>query len=231
MTTKEQTKGTQGSTLFQNRLTAYSTLAVAGASAVAVTPKAKADIVYSGPLNLSVPVSTAGIYINLSTFATYTSLTTAQAADATAPIVNIWGTTNTYSYLYPTTSTVNRFVSTGANPLELPAASIVDANATYGTTRAPGALTTNLWTAGTTGYLGIRFLNGATTDYGWLQLSAQAPPTTANPTKILGIAYDNTGAGIATGQTAVPEPGTVGFLAAGAMGAAGMAWRRRKMAA
>jgi hypothetical protein len=223
---------TPSSSVLHGRLTAYSTLAVAGACAVAAAPNsAQADIAYSGALNLSVAVSVSGVYINLANFTTYASLTAAQAADATAPILNLWGTSNTYSYFYPTTSTVNRFVSTGANPLELAAGVAVNGTSTYGTTRAPGALTTGLWTAGTTGYLGFRMLNGTTTEYGWVQIQAQAPPTAAAPIKVFGIAYENTGGSILTGQTsAVPEPGTVAFLAAGAVGTGMMVWRRRKAA-
>ena len=231
-TRDHHTRTTTSSSALHGRLTAYSTLAVAGAVAVAAAPNTtQAEIAYSGPLNLSVTVSVSGVYINLATFATYATLSAAQAADATAPILNLWGTSNTYSYLYPSTSTVDRFVSTGANPLELAAGVPVNGSSTFGTTRAPGALTANLWTAGTTGYLGFRMLNGATTEYGWVQIQAQAPPTTANPIKVFGLAYENTGGSILTGQTsAVPEPGTVAFLAAGALGAGTMAWRRRKAA-
>ena len=61
--------------------------------------------------------------------------------------------------------------------------------------------------------------------------SVSGTPSTTQ-TVILGAAYDNTGASIAAGQTsAVPEPGTVGALAFGAVGTGALAWRRRKQAA
>ena len=229
---QEDTKNSQPGAALQRRLSGYSILFAAGACAVASAPNAEASVVSSGPLNISVPVSVSGIYIDLADFTTYTSLSAAQTAEGTAaPILNIWGTSNTFSYLYPSASTVNRFVGTGTSPSELAAGATIDSTSTYTTSRASGALTPNPWTAGTTGYLGFRFTNGATTEYGWAQITAQAPPTAANPTKILGLAYENTGAGILAGQTsAVPEPGTVGALAFGAVGAGVMAWRRRKAA-
>ena len=230
--TKQNTHTIQGNSSFQNRLTAYSTLAVAGACAVAAAPKADAAVVYSGSLNYSVPATVSGVYVDLANFHLYPTLTAATAVEgATAPILNIWGTSNTYTYLYPSASTINRFVAAdGTNPSELAAGVTIGAASTYSASRAPGALTLapGAWTPGSTGYLGIRFLNGATTEYAWVQISAQAPPTAANPTKLLGIAFENTGASIIAG--AVPEPGTVGCLAAGVLGVGSLAWRRRKAA-
>lgn len=224
-----QAKGIFSSTL-QNRLTAYSTLAVAGACAAAATPdNAQAAVVYSGPLNLSVTVSTLGSYFNLANFTFGANYAAVNGGDTTAPAINLWGTGSTFTYLYPSASTINRFVSTGTAQTDLSAGDMIASTSTYGTSRAPSALgTAGGWTANTTGYLGIRFLSGTTTDYGWLQIFYPGTPTAANPIKILGSAYDNSGASITAGQ--VPEPGTVAFLAAGALGAGTMAWRRRKAA-
>ena len=136
--------------------------------------------------------------------------------------------------MYPSGSTVNRFVSDASNdPLELGGNVTIGPSSVFGTSTTPNALTVatgSQWTGGTTGYLGYKFLNGTTTEYGWMLLSVPTGgPTTANPIKLLGIAYENTGAALTT--FAVPEPGTVGCLVAGVVGAGALAWRRRKVAA
>ncbi len=219
----------------QNRLTTYSTLAVAGACALAVVPQAEAAIVYSGQLNQAIPPTSTGAFINLSSFTYSTTAAGAQGGDTAAPLLNLWGTTAARAWLYPTSSTVNRFVSTatGNFPLELALNAPIDAAATYGTSATPSALTVatgTQWAPSSTGYLGFKFLNGATTEYGWALISVPAAgPTAADPIRLLGVAYENTGAGITAGAGAVPEPTSVAALAVGAVGAAA-AWRRRKAA-
>ena len=221
-------------TKLQRRLTAYSALAAAGACAVAAAPQAKANIVYSGSVNIAVPATASGDYINTVTFAVGTTYASVNGGDATAPVINFWGTSASRAWFYPTSSTVDRFVSDASNnPLELVAGTLISMSSIYRTSTEPNSLTTSgtsgVWTGGTTGYLGYKFLNGTTTEYGWALVSVPGgSPTTANPIRVLGLAYDNTGAGIAAG--AVPEPGTVGALAFGAMGAGALAWRRRKAA-
>ena len=216
----------------QSRLTAYSTLAVAGACAVAATPQATASVVYSGPLNVSVPATSTGNFANLVTFAIGTSYASVNGGDATAPVLNLWGTSASRAWLYPTTSTVDRFVSDASNnPLELGSNVTIGSSSVFGTSTEPTVLTGTgfQWTGGTTGYLGFKFLNGAVTEYGWALVSVPVGnPTTAAPIKLLGLAYENTGAAITT--SAVPEPGTLGALAMGALGAGAMAWRRRRAA-
>ena len=224
-------------TKLQRRLTAYSALAAAGACTVAAAPKAEAAIVYSGALNDTVAATTTGSYFNLTSFAFGTSYTAVNGGSTTAPALNLWGTSTTYAYLYPSATTVNRFVANASGAtLELSAGTVIGASSTYGTSRSGptgGIIANGGWAANTTGYFGIKFLNPTTglTDYGWVYASVSGTPSTTQ-TVILGAAYDNTGASIAAGQTsAVPEPGTVGALAFGAVGTGALAWRRRKQAA
>ena len=79
-------------TKLQRRLTAYSALAAAGACAVAAAPQAKANIVYSGSVNIAVPATASGDYINTVTFAVGTTYASVNGGDATAPVINFWGT-------------------------------------------------------------------------------------------------------------------------------------------
>lgn len=234
---KRSIQTTHGNSSFQQRLTAYSTVAVAGAAcALATAPKAEAAIVYSGALNDTVTASGIGSYFNLTTFAFGASYTAVNGGNTAAPALNLWGTASSYAYLYPSSTTVNRFEANAAGAtLELSGGTAIGPASTYGTTRTGptgGIITNGGWTANTTGYFGIKFLDPTTglTDYGWVYATMSGTPSTT-PSVILGAAYDNTGAGILAGQTgAVPEPGTLGLLAAGALGAGALAWRRRQAA-
>jgi hypothetical protein len=81
------------------------------------------------------------------------------------------------------------------------------------------------WNGGvTSGYVGFQFQPGATTYYGWARLSVSADLLGNPVATVHEMAYENTGASIATG--AVPEPSALGLLAAGAAGLA--FWRRNR---
>jgi hypothetical protein len=80
-----------------------------------------------------------------------------------------------------------------------------------------------------THYFGISFLNGGTTNYGWMQLTSSGFGDTdaSHSITVNAYAYDNTGASIRVGATtsAVPETSTsFGLLA---LGAGGLLTRRR----
>jgi hypothetical protein len=78
------------------------------------------------------------------------------------------------------------------------------------------------WTAGQTGYVGVKFLRGATTYYGWVKI-------TVNSYKSVTLdqwAYEDSGGSITAGQTsnstsATPLPNSLLLLAAGFAGLAG----------
>lgn len=94
-----------------------------------------------------------------------------------------------------------------------------------------GMMTRGDWDAdGVTGYFGFRFeleedspnASAGTTVYGWAEVERLSPTSG----RVLEWAYDDAGAPILAG--AIPEPGTLGMLALGAVGLAAM--RRRKSA-
>ena len=86
------------------------------------------------------------------------------------------------------------------------------------------------WTAGTTGYMGLRLdLGGGNYDYGWAKLDYKPDGSTM---KFTDFAFETTpNTSLLAGVTEVPEPKTSALilLAAGALGTA--AYRRRKAVA
>lgn len=72
------------------------------------------------------------------------------------------------------------------------------------------------------GYIGIRFNTGAGVQYGWIRLNMNGAP--GNSFTLVDYAWGDPGDSILTGQ--VPEPGSLGLLALGAVGL--LAWRKRR---
>ncbi len=123
---------------------------------------------------------------------------------------------------------MNRFVATTATSnliLEPAAGGSIGPASNYTTSRTGavgGPVANGGWAGGTTGYFGVKFLSGTTTEYGWVQAFLPTTISAATPIRILGAAYDNTGAAIVAG--AGPEPGTVAALAMGVVGLDAAAW-------
>jgi hypothetical protein len=90
------------------------------------------------------------------------------------------------------------------------------------------------WSAGGTGFAGIKLSNG---DLGWLKLSWSGEANFPDTITFYGWAVQTDGSAIRAGDTGTgagsgtPEPGTfaLALLAAGAAGV--LAWRRRKQPA
>ena len=205
------------------RLAAYAAAGAAAASVTAV-PGARADIVYSGPLNLTIPFNNAGVYLDLVTNRT-------SSIAFTGYDIEIFYTgSGNIAFLHQQNGAF--VIPDGTDPFTTPASALTR-GAFIGSTDTFNSNTsgTNFQVTGTE-YLGIRFNNTATqqVDYGWIQFSTNAP--NGNPATILGYAYNNTAGGsILAGQ--VPEPGTTAMLGLGALGlgAAGLrAWRRQQAA-
>ena len=222
---------TQLNTLLNRVDTRLAACAAAAGASLAVVPSSDATIVYSGLVNLVVPNTTAGLYLNVVTNVSNTSPGLAPGWD-----VNPFSATG-LSFFNPTAPAGGVYVqsTTPGSTANLTLGTLISALSTYGSSAGittgsnPFVLNSNQ------NFVGFRFteatLNGGAVTFGWFQLSLGA--TLAAPRSIVGYAYENTvGMGIAAGDTGVvPEPSTfalLGVMAAGALGV--RAWRGRKAA-
>lgn|ERR1035437_716822 len=210
--------------------------AFVGTAVLMTASKTDAAIVYSGPLNISVPTTNllGGIYFDLTKpTASFVPTTTGSGpAEGLNTVLPGWdvnfyrsGAGNLRWY-YPKVGTVQltHAVFNGANHVAaLGAGIMVDGSSSLGTyqTMVPEF-------TGTAAFMGVDFLDASNNKlFGWIRINGG--PTQGFPATIVDWAYEDSGAGILTGATAVPEPSSMalGCLAAGAAGLA--AWRRRKM--
>ena len=204
-------------TPLDGRIGAYAALAGVALASPAV---ARADLIYSGIVNISVPNNFDGLYINFVTGQTGTS-------GASVPGWN-WnpyngGTGLQFFWNSAPTPNVNGGLTLDATTYAVltPSTPISGANMYLNSTSTAA---TAAWRAGANGYLGIRFINSQTnqTNYGWVHF--QTSGTSGFPATIMEYLYENSGQPIG-----VPEPSTTALLGVMAAGALGVrAWRKRK---
>jgi hypothetical protein len=208
------------------RLTAYATLAGIALAAPAV---AKAAIIYSGIVNINIPSTISGIYINL-----VTGVTSATPTGAPGWDVNPWGNTALNIWANnaasPQNGIITDFPSGSSATLvdNISPAAVIDNSWTYGRTATVETTGPTAFLINSSGNLiGFRFLNEATGQYnfGWARISLSSS-FAGQPRSLLDYAYDNSGQPI---SFFVPEPTTVAYLGLMAAGALGVrAWRKRK---
>jgi hypothetical protein len=212
------------------RLAGYAALAGAALAAPAV---ADATVVYSGPVNIVIPLTTAGVYLNVETGVN-------NVAPASVPgwdVNPFSGTTLSWFAASPNASSgyIANFPTGSSTSLvdNLPTGTVV--SVAQGTWNFNNAVETTGATAfnlnSNNNYVGFRFLSGTSVvSYGWVQIHLGASLT--DPSRaIIGYAYDNAGGPILVGDTGVPEPSTAALLGVMAAGALGVrAWRKRKAA-
>ncbi len=213
------------------RLVAYATLAGAALAAPALAPTADASIVYSGVVNINIPSTTSGIYLNVATGVFATSPSGAPGWD-----LNLWSSSGLSIWANNSASPNDGALSnfTGGSSAtavdNLPFGTLIDGSWSYGRTNSAE-------TTGATAFLfnsdqnlfGFTFLNEGTgqLDFGWARISLSGTAA-SQPRTLVEYAYEDSGAGIPAG---VPEPTTMalfGVMAAGALGV--RAWRKRKAA-
>lgn len=203
------------------RLTAYASLA---GVALAAPGMMEAAVVDSGPLNLVVPNTFDGAYINFLTGASGTSGGTVAGWDW-----NPYNSGTALSFFWAATpSQASGVASTTTGPyLNLAPGTMISGASTFAQVTASTATTAFQVTGNE--ILGFRFFNENTgvINYGYAVLNTTA--STGFPLTVTRYFYENTGAAITV--TAVPEPTTTALLGVMAAGAIGLrAWRKRKSA-
>lgn len=213
------------------------TLAAAAAT-LTLTTAAQAVVVYSGPVNLAVPNTTAGLYLNVLNGTSFTgpgTFPTAPGPGANFDF-NIFGsaawtlfspTTSGQSNAVPTTSRGYVSASTAGAALNLAAGTLIDGSSVFNT-GSPGAAALS---TGAPALFGFRFRNEGsdlastaddTVHFGW----ARVILTPGTPGTLVDYAFESTPlTGIAAGvTTVVPEPAA--WLLMG-LGVAGLLVRKR----
>lgn len=194
------------------RLESHFVAAAAMAAAVVVGGAAQAAVVSSGPVNIPIPVTTAGVYLNFVTGVNSPSPSSAPGWD-----VNPWAT-GSLSMFNPSSPTGGVYVGSGGY-YNLLAGALVDASSSYtsGTNSATAPLNLN----SDNNYIGVRFLNEGTglVNYAWMQIHLGASQT--DPARaIIAYAYEDSGAGI----TVAPAPASLALVGLGGL----FAGRRRR---
>lgn len=215
---------------------ALSACALAAAAMSAALP-AHAVVVYSGTLNLTIPNTTAGLYVNVLDGSTYSGPNTFPTLPGPGANFdfNVFGSTS-WTLFSPTTSgqsaptvpTTSRgyvAASTTGAALSLTPGTVIDGSSVFNT----GSPAATALSTGQLAIFGFRFRNennlADTTDdtvhYGW----ARVILTGGQPGTLVDYAYESAAlTGLQAGL--VPEPASVALMVGGLAGL--LAWRRRQ---
>lgn len=192
----------------------------AATTSLASIGSSQAAIVYSGALNVAVPVGTGlRVWIDLDTFATSTT------GSFTGWDVSLTGTTANFLTVNSQSLSNNLFVGIAGTPVSinrLDPGFVIGAAGPYGTIGG-GTMGSSTGMASflpnSENIVGFRRVVGGQTIYGWLSVSLGSDFLTRTLT---GIAFEDSGASIAAG--AIPAPGAVALLGLGGV----VSGRRRR---
>lgn len=184
----------------------FATAAIAGAATAAPLATANAAIVYSGPVNIVIPDSLDGIYLDVVTGAS--SSTTSFPGWDINPFSGVPGELNLWG------PTANTWLSLGnsTGPYILPPGTPI--SGPLGDFFRPGVInpiSAELTLNSSDNLLGFRFLNELTNDihFGWIRLEIGDD---AGVRSIVEYAYEDQ-PGVAIGAGVIPEPATLTLVA------------------
>lgn len=178
--------------------------------AAATAGAANAGIVYSGIVNLTIPATTNGLYLNVVTGANNLP---GGGSGGTVPgwDVNPWGSTGFGLF----SSSGGGYLNLGANTFNLPGGTSIG----FGGTFAGLATGTNnaQWNLGSSNNIvGFRFVsseNGGTTHYGWFRVAFGSVITDRT---LVEYAYESVADAAITAGT-IPAPGALALLGLGGL--------------
>jgi len=207
----------------QNRLNAhFAACAVAAVSAgvLGTVSNADAAIVWSGIVNIPIPSTVDGVYLNV-----ITGQTGATGVAVTGWDVNPYSATGLGFFNTTGGGFVRGLGSSTTLVDNLAQGTFIGASQAFGSGQAETAGATAFFPGSMSNLVGFRFVNEATglTHYGWMRILLGGAGLASQPRSIIEYAYENVaGIGIGAGQI-VPGPGAIALL-----GLAGLVSRRRR---
>jgi MYXO-CTERM domain-containing protein len=192
--------------------------AVAGAAMAGGVQQSDAAIVWSGIVNINIPATTNGLYLNVVTGQINEPGNTG-GSSVPGWDINPWGGSG-FGLFSPTGG---GYLNLGSNQFNLPFNTTIGPGGTFG---GLGTTTNNAqWNLNSTDNLvGFRFVNEANANqvhYGWFRVGFDS---TISSRRVVEYAYEDQ-AGVGIGAGVIPAPGALALL-----GLAGLVGTRRRRA-
>lgn len=189
---------------------------LAGCLAAVPCDRVGAAIVYSGVMNIPLPATSSGLYLNVESGA----LASGSSPAPSGWDVNVWGTaTNAVSFFSGGGGTVYMRapgVTSGTTVANLALGAAIGSAGSFATSPSASfaANVNGRWNYNASNIYGFRFVSDSGgTRYGWMRIDVGA---NAASRAIVDWAYETSGGAIAAGATAtVPGPGALALFVLG----------------